>query len=239
MYFPLIVDEALMIEPTETESLQTLEALADALERIAVEAAVDPEAAQAAPRTTPVRPGGRGPGRPDPGAHLRRPPLKGRTTGRPVARPPGRSRGPRTIRSRPGTPRGDRCRLIARFRVDEARPTAAQGLTADWLQMLVFDKTFTVGITGRGTTVFMSAGSREGARSYVATERIEGRTEDGREGAVTVQHGGLEADPDSWFGHIVPGTGTGAFEGWSGAARIVHDDDGPFFHFTVTEDPAP
>ena len=38
VYFPLIVDEALMLEPTETESLQTLEALATAFERIAAEA---------------------------------------------------------------------------------------------------------------------------------------------------------------------------------------------------------
>src|SRR5207237_816058 len=52
VYFPLIVDEALMIEPTETESLQTLEALGDALERIA---AGDAEDAHPAPRTTPVR----------------------------------------------------------------------------------------------------------------------------------------------------------------------------------------
>ena len=51
VYFPLIVDEALMIEPTETESLQTLEAFADALERIAQDS---PEAAHDAPRTTPV-----------------------------------------------------------------------------------------------------------------------------------------------------------------------------------------
>jgi glycine dehydrogenase subunit 2 len=51
VYFPLIVDEALMIEPTETESPQTLEALAGALERIALES--HDEAAQA-PRTTPV-----------------------------------------------------------------------------------------------------------------------------------------------------------------------------------------
>jgi glycine dehydrogenase subunit 2 len=55
IYFPLIVDEALMIEPTETESLQTLEALAQALERIVAEAAVDPDEARAAPRHTPVR----------------------------------------------------------------------------------------------------------------------------------------------------------------------------------------
>jgi glycine dehydrogenase subunit 2 len=52
VYFPLIVEEALMIEPTETESPQTLEALAQAMERIAVDGHA--EAAQA-PRTTPVR----------------------------------------------------------------------------------------------------------------------------------------------------------------------------------------
>lgn len=51
-YFPLIVDEALMVEPTETESLQTLEAMAQALERIATETG---EEAHEAPRTTPVR----------------------------------------------------------------------------------------------------------------------------------------------------------------------------------------
>ena len=51
VYFPLIVDEALMIEPTETESPQTLAALADALIRIAGDA--EGEGA-AAPRTTPV-----------------------------------------------------------------------------------------------------------------------------------------------------------------------------------------
>jgi glycine dehydrogenase subunit 2 len=50
VYFPLIVEEALMIEPTETESPQTLAALGDALEAIAT----SPEGAQAAPRTTPV-----------------------------------------------------------------------------------------------------------------------------------------------------------------------------------------
>jgi glycine dehydrogenase subunit 2 len=54
VYFPLIVDEALMIEPTETESLQTLEALAEALDTIAAEAAAG-EPLSEAPRTTPVR----------------------------------------------------------------------------------------------------------------------------------------------------------------------------------------
>ncbi len=51
VYFPLIVDEALMIEPTETESPQTVAALAEALITIAA----DPEGVPAqAPRTTPV-----------------------------------------------------------------------------------------------------------------------------------------------------------------------------------------
>jgi glycine dehydrogenase subunit 2 len=55
MYFPLIVDEALMVEPTETESPQTVEAMAQAFERIVDEARRDGgEAAHAAPRTTPV-----------------------------------------------------------------------------------------------------------------------------------------------------------------------------------------
>ncbi len=51
VYFPLVVDEALMIEPTETESPQTLAALADALVDIAGDSH---EEAAAAPRTTPV-----------------------------------------------------------------------------------------------------------------------------------------------------------------------------------------
>ena len=58
VYFPLIVEEALMFEPTETESPQTLEALAEALERIAAEAlegeGTGQPPAHLAPRTTPV-----------------------------------------------------------------------------------------------------------------------------------------------------------------------------------------
>ncbi len=51
VYFPLIVSEALMIEPTETESRDTLEAFAEALKAIAAE---DPEMLREAPHTTPV-----------------------------------------------------------------------------------------------------------------------------------------------------------------------------------------
>jgi len=55
VYFPLLVDEALMVEPTETETRETLDAFAEAIEAILEEAAEDPGIAQAAPYTTPVR----------------------------------------------------------------------------------------------------------------------------------------------------------------------------------------
>ncbi|MCO6452284.1 MAG: aminomethyl-transferring glycine dehydrogenase subunit GcvPB [Caldilineales bacterium] len=55
VYFPLIVPEALMIEPTETESKDTLDAFVDALTDIAREARSDPELLHSAPQTAPVR----------------------------------------------------------------------------------------------------------------------------------------------------------------------------------------
>src|SRR5258707_12224561 len=127
--------------------------------------------------------------------------------------------------------------MIARFKVDSAEPRQVAGLDAEWLALMTFAKTFTSGIIGQSTTLFMSAGTEEGCRSYVATERISGRTDDGREGSVTVQHGGLESDPDSWFGHIVPGTGTGDFAGWSGSDRIGHDDEGAYFEIPLALTP--
>ena len=55
IYFPLVVKEALMVEPTETESRETLDRFADAMARIAREAVESPEVLTAAPTTTPVR----------------------------------------------------------------------------------------------------------------------------------------------------------------------------------------
>jgi glycine dehydrogenase subunit 2 len=53
-YFPLIVHEALMIEPTETENRETLDAFADAMLHIAEEAHTNPEVLHEAPHTTPI-----------------------------------------------------------------------------------------------------------------------------------------------------------------------------------------
>jgi len=55
VYFPLIVDEALMIEPTETESKQTLDAFVEAMKEIAREVEENPEILHTAPHNTPVR----------------------------------------------------------------------------------------------------------------------------------------------------------------------------------------
>jgi glycine dehydrogenase subunit 2 len=55
VYFPLLVDEALMVEPTETETKESLDAFADAIEEILAEAETDPEVAKNAPYSTPVR----------------------------------------------------------------------------------------------------------------------------------------------------------------------------------------
>jgi glycine cleavage system P protein (glycine dehydrogenase) subunit 2 len=55
VYFPLLVDEALLVEPTETETRETLDAFAEALAAILREADDDPAIAREAPYSTPVR----------------------------------------------------------------------------------------------------------------------------------------------------------------------------------------
>jgi len=55
VYFPLLVEEALMIEPVETEPRDQLDGFADAIEKILEEAETGPEIARGAPYTTPVR----------------------------------------------------------------------------------------------------------------------------------------------------------------------------------------
>ncbi|MBM4415868.1 MAG: glycine dehydrogenase subunit 2 [Chloroflexi bacterium] len=69
VYFPLIVEEALMIEPTETETRESVEALAAALVAIAREAAEEPELLHDAPRSAPI-------GRLDEAEAARRPVLR-------------------------------------------------------------------------------------------------------------------------------------------------------------------
>jgi len=69
IYFPLIVHEALMIEPTETETRETLDYFVSVMRQIAEEARTDPEIVKTAPHTTPV-------GRLDQALAARRPNLR-------------------------------------------------------------------------------------------------------------------------------------------------------------------
>jgi len=55
VYFPLVVDEAIMIEPTETESKETLDAFISAMQKIAEEVHDNPKILHSAPNSTPVR----------------------------------------------------------------------------------------------------------------------------------------------------------------------------------------
>ena len=69
IYFPLLFHQALMIEPTETESPETLDAFIEVMHRIAAEAAEDPALLQSAPHNAPI-------GRPDETAAARNPIVK-------------------------------------------------------------------------------------------------------------------------------------------------------------------
>ena len=69
IYFPLLFHQAIMIEPTETESLETLDSFIEVMRKIAAEAAEDPSILHSAPHNTPI-------GRPDETAAARQPVLK-------------------------------------------------------------------------------------------------------------------------------------------------------------------
>jgi hypothetical protein len=126
-------------------------------------------------------------------------------------------------------------RLTARFSVTGWDEQPLEGIDGDWVGAVRMSKTFSTGLIGASTALFASSGPVEGHRAYVAIERIEGSTDDGRTGCVTVHHGGLESDPRTWFGHVVPHSGTGDFVDWSGSARIEHDDGGAYFVFDLAD----
>lgn len=69
IYFPMLFHQAIMIEPTETESLETLDAFISVMRKIAEEAQSNPELLHSAPHNTPI-------GRPDETAAARHPLIK-------------------------------------------------------------------------------------------------------------------------------------------------------------------
>ncbi|MGO4594417.1 DUF3224 domain-containing protein [Leifsonia sp. 2TAF2] len=124
--------------------------------------------------------------------------------------------------------------ITARFDVTGWEPADFPGIDGDWVGAIVMRKTYTEGLTGESIAHFVSSGTEEGGRGYLAAERITGTLEDGRSGSLTVHHGALQHPGDpSAFGYIVPGTGTGDFAGFAGSARIEHDTRGAFFVFDL------
>ena len=69
IYFPLLFHQAIMIEPTETESKETIDGFIEVMRKIAAEAAQDPDILHGAPHTTPIS-------RPDETTAARNPILK-------------------------------------------------------------------------------------------------------------------------------------------------------------------
>lgn len=125
--------------------------------------------------------------------------------------------------------------ITARFEVTGWDPEPLAGLDGDWLGAVVMRKRYVEGLVGESIAHFVSSGTEEGGRGYLAAERVTGTLPDGRTGSFTVHHGALQHPDDaSAFGYIVPGTGTGDFAGFAGAARIVHDERGPFIVLALT-----
>ncbi len=124
--------------------------------------------------------------------------------------------------------------LTARFDVTGFEPSELQGIEGDWLGGITMRKVYTEGLLGESVAHFISSGTEEAGRGYLAAERITGTLGDGRSGSFTVHHGAMQDPSDaSAFGYIVKGTGTGDFAGFTGQARIIHDERGPFFVFSL------
>lgn len=123
--------------------------------------------------------------------------------------------------------------ITARFDVTGWDPAELPGVDGDWVGAVTMRKSYTDGLVGASVAHFVSSGT-EDSRGYLAAERVTGTLPDGRSGSFTVHHGALQhPSDDSAFGYIVPGTGTDDFAEFAGTARIVHDDRGPYFVFTI------
>lgn len=97
-----------------------------------------------------------------------------------------------------------------------------------WANGFALTKELTGDLNGSSEGLFINAGQVEGSRSYIVVEKLSGTTAEGGEASVIVEHGGVENDDAAWFGRIVPGTGTGDWEGMTGTITFDGDDEGEF-----------
>lgn len=97
---------------------------------------------------------------------------------------------------------------------DEAEPQLARVLV---------DKAYSGVMEGTSTAELTTCQPSEGSAGYVGTERFVG-TVDGKSGTFVLQHGAvMSADGAEFWGHVVPGSGTGELAGISGTARLEHE----------------
>lgn len=106
--------------------------------------------------------------------------------------------------------------------------------TAD-LSRVMIRKSFTGDLTGTSVGYGVLLQTPEETGGYVVMERVSGAAADGREGTFVIQHYGIrDAEGNGpWHGDVVPGTGTGGFEGVTGTFAIQHDEGGAFFTFDL------
>ncbi|QQQ77211.1 DUF3224 domain-containing protein [Saccharothrix sp. 6-C] len=97
---------------------------------------------------------------------------------------------------------------------DEAEPQLGRALV---------DKAYSGAMVGTSTAELTMCQPSDGAAGYVGTERFTG-TLDGKAGTFVLQHGAvMSGDNAEFWGHIVPGSGTGELAGISGTARLEHE----------------
>lgn len=97
-------------------------------------------------------------------------------------------------------------------------------------------KTFSGGIDGTGSGVFLSSGDpQDGEAGYVAIEVVHGRVEDRKGSFALQQFGMMHAGSQTLHYEVVPGSGRGALEGIVGSFHLNVDDDGTHRYELVYE----
>lgn len=107
------------------------------------------------------------------------------------------------------------------------------GISA-WSNGFALSKEISGDLDGTSEGLFINSGQVEGMRSYMVSEKISGTTAEGEEASVIVEHGGVESDDSAWFGRILPGTGTGAWQGISGTVKFDADAEGEMMVLSIT-----
>lgn len=102
------------------------------------------------------------------------------------------------------------------------------------LSQVTITKKFSGEFEGEGSGRGVFCECADGSASYVVAERVTGRMDE-REGSFVIQHGGIvnKGEVESQFGDVVPGSGTGDFEGITGTLKFQHDESGALIHFDI------